>query len=470
MNNYEQQFYLFAETPRAGQWNHRFLVPFGHNVPDEILNYYGKLVREGKIGTDFVGVRQEVNQQVGTKTGYETLVLVTPNYNLSKSKSQIENKLRELQPQLAELVTKKINWDKNGTSLITAQSELTSWQHDLEPLLSLSKPKGWIMRHKFLFIVMVTIVFIVVCQWKNIAQTPRNIVDNLFSKHNNSSNQISPRVQHLQDWLHQLDGKNNAQIKDEKFLEKALRDKLVVAIGVESNDNFDLQEILNRINYYFGVVSESQTNQQMHDQKQKSNLEKLLADEKLRENIIKLYRNGQFNPLAFCTNQNDEVEATLSEIFNKTENKSNRIEVIRNVISSAIDVGQKSSDIKENGDEKWIRFAKSLSFMNDEKDVSKQWKVVTNYNPQWITKEDVQLSKIIFKWLMNDDANAVLEETLPSNYDEALRRFVKIKIDFETTNRSTLKIGETLQIIDNRKLLLDALKKLQNDAKESVAD
>jgi hypothetical protein len=487
MSEIEQIFYFFAETPRAGQWNHRFIIPKNYDVPEDVLNKYGELVREGQKGSDFIGVRQEVKQHFGAKTGYETLILATPNYDLSKCKSQVESRLRNLQQPLEHIVTKKIDWDKDGKSLIVPNSELTQWRHDLELLLKKLKKSspsiGGIMRHKFLFIVMVFVFIAVstmviaqrkITDWGN---KKINLTDGINSVTNNIGNllpgslpptRLSPKAESLQKWLRKLHEGEYVKETNENVLEKDLRDKLAVVVDA---DDSDLPTILDKINGCFNPDFTKTKNSDL-----KSNL-KLLTDETLLENIARLYKNGQFNPAAFCINQNDEVELTLLT-FSKARNTEMKMfqkhltATIRHVISSAIEIKKSAENI--NDDNNWVRFSKSLSFMEDGNDICERWNIVAKYKPQWITKEDIELSRKIYQWLINDDAKALLKESLPSNYNEALQRFAKTKIDFDVNNYQELKnagknteeIKKELHDDPKRKQLLESLKQFQKHVKE----
>ncbi|MDR1269442.1 MAG: hypothetical protein LBK82_07945, partial [Planctomycetaceae bacterium] len=254
----------------------------------------------------------------------------------------------------------------------------------------------------------------------------------------------------------------------QNVLEKYLRDKLVVIVDA---DDSDLPTILDKINGCFNPDFTKTKNSDLT-----SNL-KLLTDETLLENIARLYKNGQFNPAVFCINQNDEVELTLLT-FSKARNTETQMfqkhltATIRHVISSAIEIKKSAENI--NDDDNWVRFSKSLSFMEDGNDICERWNIVAKYKPQWITKEDIELSRKIYQWLINDDAKALLKGDLPNNYDEALQRFAKTEIDFEVDNYQELRnAGKDSEAISkefqgNKELeqLLESLKQFQKHVKE----
>jgi hypothetical protein len=163
-------------------------------------------------------------------------------------------------------------------------------------------------------------------------------------------------------------------------------------------------------------------------------------------------------------NQYNEVESVF--LYQQISLKQ-----ARDIIDATINVSRHACEPK--GNEPWIRFANGLTFSQEDE---QRWKIVTKYNPQWFTLVDVDLSKKIFFWLTNDDAETVLPKNLVNNYAEALQRFANAEVKIETEreinrnedkiineNETHKRIRRTIEIdIDkNKEALKDALQKLQ---------
>lgn len=67
--------YLIAMTPRAGRWNHRYLVPPDLNLTSEVLGRLTRMADQQPQGPAWIAVSQEVQQEGGGRVGQEMLIL-----------------------------------------------------------------------------------------------------------------------------------------------------------------------------------------------------------------------------------------------------------------------------------------------------------------------------------------------------------------------------------------------------------
>jgi hypothetical protein len=418
----ERKFYLFAETPRAGKYNHRFLVPDGCDTPsDLLLETYIPKVRDDRKGKDFVGVSWEVKQIDTNRIGKEILVLAAPYCDLSPLADQLFEHLKSHQDELTEIVTEKIDWNKIGAdNLSIACPELADWQKELEPLLRDIKPnpptqKGnWIMRHKVLSLIIIPVLLLVlfvvgrytVAQWLgNLNQQPplSNFGEVL---------PLDPRTELLEKWTGKMQNKNVAKL--EQHLDKLLAEIPITYPSVQHQ-----QMPTTRLQQKLQVLSEVL---EIRSTQPMENLDDFLHNEALRAKVIPLYQNKPINPFMNVRNQYNEVEGVFLQ-------REISLERAREIIDATIDFYRQRHVFESKENESWLRFVDSLIFRREDE---QRWEIIKKYNPQWFTPVDVELSKAIFSWLTNDDAKAVLPEGLVNNYAEVLQQFAKAKIEIET--------------------------------------
>lgn len=125
---------LIAETPRAGGWNHRYLVPLGCEIDS---NQAAHIVSEAQRSPDlegptFVAATSAPVRQVDgrNRMGTETLVLYGIDLGKLNSvqKEDVRNLLWSLLNQLAILVTEQVDWNTEGRALVVRREELSKWQ------------------------------------------------------------------------------------------------------------------------------------------------------------------------------------------------------------------------------------------------------------------------------------------------------------------------------------------------------
>lgn len=123
--------FLLAETPRGGPFGHRFLVPPGAKLkPTEVVAYFHRAALGP--GRDFIAVSRQVGQHLPTgavREGAETLLLAGLEVKALEQGQvqQLRQLLERLLPELAQLVTAGIDWQKAGPQTLIVRDELAAW-------------------------------------------------------------------------------------------------------------------------------------------------------------------------------------------------------------------------------------------------------------------------------------------------------------------------------------------------------
>ncbi len=108
---------LIAETPRAANDRHMYLVPPGTKLQERHLARYFSAVAGGEAGSHFIGVTKPVKQVLASgvvREGLESLVLVNVDVaRLSPSdKKKVEALLEVKLTELGDLATRQL--DRGG--------------------------------------------------------------------------------------------------------------------------------------------------------------------------------------------------------------------------------------------------------------------------------------------------------------------------------------------------------------------
>lgn len=137
---------LFAETARAGDIGHRFLVAKGCLATETQLSEYLQAVNAPiTIGANFLAVRADVDQRLDNGTvrkGKE--ILLVAGINIARFNpgqlGQILNTLMTRLGELGELVTRQMDWGKYSRGeLIVERPEFGDWLREIAtPLISLT--------------------------------------------------------------------------------------------------------------------------------------------------------------------------------------------------------------------------------------------------------------------------------------------------------------------------------------------
>jgi hypothetical protein len=137
--------FLLAETPRAGPFGHRFIIPPGTPLLSTDVEEYFQRASLGE-GKNFIAVNRQVSQHLpngAVREGAETLLLAGVEIKAMSDKQvkRIRQALNKRLPDLEELVTNLINWEEAGQQTLIIRDELVDWlQKDIAKTLAPSAP------------------------------------------------------------------------------------------------------------------------------------------------------------------------------------------------------------------------------------------------------------------------------------------------------------------------------------------
>jgi hypothetical protein len=122
---------LLAETPRAGPFGHRFIIPPETDLLTTDVEAYFQRAALGE-GNNFIAVSQQVAQHLpngAVREGPETLLLAGKEIkDLGADQARnIKQTLNRLLVDLEKLVTKRINWEEAGKQNPIIRVELADW-------------------------------------------------------------------------------------------------------------------------------------------------------------------------------------------------------------------------------------------------------------------------------------------------------------------------------------------------------
>jgi hypothetical protein len=130
---------LYAETPRAGQYGHRFLIPEGVSVSEsEVVAAFSSAKEGVSFGRDHIAVGRKVKQlSLGgtTRDGLEVIVLTGLNAATLPDClfNQLVEVLRRHSLSLESLVLTGIDWGKVlQDAIIVPSAEMRDWLSELE--------------------------------------------------------------------------------------------------------------------------------------------------------------------------------------------------------------------------------------------------------------------------------------------------------------------------------------------------
>lgn len=131
---------LFAETPRAGDLGHRFLVAGKDQTPErQIAEYLKSVDKDVSFGANFIGVARSVQQHSGiaVRTGREIIVLAGVDVSRipRSSRDKVLTLLRDLLDRLERLVLNGVDWSRlPRADLVVRNPELSRWLDEIENL------------------------------------------------------------------------------------------------------------------------------------------------------------------------------------------------------------------------------------------------------------------------------------------------------------------------------------------------
>ena len=132
---------LFAETPRAEEFGHRFLVPADLTVSEfEMAKFFQVAERNISVGENFIAVGRSVSQRSGVGTvrvGREVVILAGIDVPRASGQalSQILTLLQECTGKLEQLVLSEIDWTCMAQpGVIVRRQEMQEWFNDLRSI------------------------------------------------------------------------------------------------------------------------------------------------------------------------------------------------------------------------------------------------------------------------------------------------------------------------------------------------
>lgn len=121
--------YLIAMTPRAGRWNHRYLVPPDLNLSTVVLGRLTRMAGQQPQGPAWLAVSHEVQQVGGGRVGQELLILGDLDVQrLShEAREHLLKRLRQRLLDLGELIAHGVEWEQEGRVDPVIRPELAQW-------------------------------------------------------------------------------------------------------------------------------------------------------------------------------------------------------------------------------------------------------------------------------------------------------------------------------------------------------
>tara|TARA_Y100000310_G_scaffold340800_1_gene437816 strand:+ start:2759 stop:3244 length:486 start_codon:yes stop_codon:yes gene_type:complete len=135
---------FIIETPRAGQWGHRFITTSNFKSDSLVVaNYCMRGFRQTE-GDDFISSTRLVKQispNGAVRDGNEIIMLA----GINVSKLTVQEKIRitkELEKHLVDLeylIKHVIDWDIEGKNLIVKRKELDLWLKEMIEFLKITR-------------------------------------------------------------------------------------------------------------------------------------------------------------------------------------------------------------------------------------------------------------------------------------------------------------------------------------------
>lgn len=133
-----RQILLAVQTPRAGKWNHRWIVPDGYQTDDVALK--GALskfdaLNSGSIHKDGIVFYRSVEQPSSGRSGREFIFLHFPDFRdvvSSHGKTQCFNAMNAFFESRMDQLINSIDWDNTDGAMIYHSPELAALFNDIE--------------------------------------------------------------------------------------------------------------------------------------------------------------------------------------------------------------------------------------------------------------------------------------------------------------------------------------------------
>lgn len=192
---------IFALTPRAGRWHHRFLIPTGAAWPQEKLGRLADQASKSSEGSDYVSFQRSVTQSTTGRTGVELVLIQDSRLRGvdSETRRRIAQTLETYSAALDALVTMEIDWEAVGVELVVQRPELRQWQ--LAAAVLLDRPRQRPGRNPDIFAVRVLAIVlaavllavVVVLAWQHLLRPQSGVADkHVTSESSKSQSAIDP--------------------------------------------------------------------------------------------------------------------------------------------------------------------------------------------------------------------------------------------------------------------------------------
>lgn len=126
--------YLIIETPRAGPWNHRFIISQPGALNEVQLGSYIAAARSQTSGADYLAVHRTVVQRQTGRQGEEMLALVGLEVGALGAGQQtaLHDMLTQLlATEVEQLIASTIAWEAEGRQNPVVRPELLAWENRL---------------------------------------------------------------------------------------------------------------------------------------------------------------------------------------------------------------------------------------------------------------------------------------------------------------------------------------------------
>ncbi|MEY6431172.1 hypothetical protein ABC977_01985 [Thioalkalicoccus limnaeus] len=129
---------FIAKTPRAGEFNHRYLVPLQHGWAETEIYALARRATGRVCGPDFLAAYRQVRQLKGGRSGEEAVILAgIDTAALGERQKVILGWLEDLLADLEHMVTEEIDWGQIASDRMLIEREtLDLWMERLKERLA----------------------------------------------------------------------------------------------------------------------------------------------------------------------------------------------------------------------------------------------------------------------------------------------------------------------------------------------
>ncbi len=177
---------IIVLTPRAGTWNHRYLVSGKEWQNEYKVDYYLAQAKKKLIGDDFVVVKQRVQQRTSGRSGEEYLIFVHKGLSsLDESfRRELQRELEQRLSALSQLIDSEIDWDTWGREYIIVIPKLSRWREQIIQKMEIkTASRHWVTKMIIAILLMgvLGVVAVLFRYWDDISDFPIKAEDALCS-------------------------------------------------------------------------------------------------------------------------------------------------------------------------------------------------------------------------------------------------------------------------------------------------